>query len=160
LEPIFASDATIGAIIGFSVNFYGNHKPTEVVTGFDVNHKIGWSALGPMGLAFDSNDDGTLYAVDGIDNTLVSFNNAADLLEANEIIVKRGGKTFKCKFPKRAGGNTLVELTPNGHVLDTRVVDTRLTQGIFSVRAAGSNDGDTVLYYTDTNDNSLHELER
>jgi hypothetical protein len=190
-EPIFASDATIGAIVSFSVNFYGNRKPTEVITGFDVNHESGWSALGPTGLAFDSTGEGTLYAVDGVDDTLVSFNNATELLEPNEIIVKRGGKSFKCKFPKTtcgklihagsplnapvamtllpngnlivansAGGNTLVEITPTGKVLDTKVVDTSPTQGIFGVRASGTTDGNTVLYYTDTNDDSLHELTR
>ena len=59
-----------------------------------------------------------------------------------------------------AGGNTLVEITPTGKVLDTKVVDTSPTQGIFGVRASGTNDGNTVLYYTDTNDDSLHELTR
>ncbi len=126
-----------------------------------------------------------------MDNTLVSFNNATELLRPNEIIVKRGGKSFKCKFPKTtcgklihagsplnapvamtllpngnlivansAGGNTLVEITPKGKVLDTKVVDMSPTQGIFGVRASGTNDGNTVLYYTDTNDDSLHELTR
>jgi hypothetical protein len=39
------------------------------------------------------------------------------------------------------------------------VVDTSKTAGIFGVRASGTNDTNTVVYYTDTNDNSLHELE-
>jgi hypothetical protein len=56
--------------------------------------------------------------------------------------------------------NTLVELTPAGKILDTKVVDTSSTQGVFGLVAAGTSDSNTVLYYTDTNDNSVHELER
>jgi hypothetical protein len=55
--------------------------------------------------------------------------------------------------------NTLVELTPAGKVLDTKVVDTSSTQGVFGLAAAGTNDSNTVLYFTDTNDNDVHELE-
>lgn len=59
-----------------------------------------------------------------------------------------------------AGGNTLVEMTPTGQVLDTKVVDTSGTQGIYALFAIGTSDKNTALYYTDTNDNSLHELEQ
>lgn len=59
-----------------------------------------------------------------------------------------------------AGGNTLVELTPTGQVLDTKVVDTSGNQGIYGLWASGTADSNTVLYYTDTNDNSLHELQQ
>ncbi|MGA8575820.1 MAG: hypothetical protein WB609_09100 [Candidatus Cybelea sp.] len=190
-EYVYASDAAIGGIVSFSVNFYGNRKATEVISGFAVNKKSGWSALGPAGLAFDSNKKGTLYAVDGVDNTVVTFNNATELLVPSEIVVKKGGKTFTCKYPKTTcgklihagaplnapvamtllpngnlivanskGGNTLVELTPTGKILATKVVDTSTTAGIFGLRASGTNDSDTVLYYTDRNDNKLHELEQ
>jgi hypothetical protein len=56
--------------------------------------------------------------------------------------------------------NTLVELTPAGKILDTKVVDSSSTQGIFGLVAAGTSDSNTVLYYTDTNDNDVHELKR
>jgi hypothetical protein len=58
------------------------------------------------------------------------------------------------------GGNTLVELTQTGQVLATKVVDTGKTPAIFGLASIGTNDGNTALYYTDTNDNSLHELEQ
>ena len=58
------------------------------------------------------------------------------------------------------GGNTLVELTPAGQVLDKKVVDKSKTAGIFALQATGKNDSDTVLFYTDTNTNTLHELEQ
>jgi hypothetical protein len=56
------------------------------------------------------------------------------------------------------GGNTLVETTPTGQVLDTKVIDKSKTAGIFGLLAIGKTDSDTALFYTDTNDNSLHEL--
>jgi hypothetical protein len=55
--------------------------------------------------------------------------------------------------------NELVELTPTGQILDTEVVDASKTQGIFGLAAAGTNDGNTVVFYTDTNTNTVQELE-
>jgi hypothetical protein len=189
-EYIFGSDATTGSIINFSINYYGNQKELQVATGFGVNKKSGWSALGPSGVQYWPKKD-TLYVADGVDNTVVSFNNASELLVKNEIVVKPGGKTFKCLHPQTTcgtlvlagnpldapvamailpngnlvvantqGGNTLVELTPSGQVLDTKVVDSSKTAGVFGLVARGTNDNNTVLYYTDANDNNLHELEQ
>jgi hypothetical protein len=56
------------------------------------------------------------------------------------------------------GGNTLVELTPAGKVLATKTIDTSKTAHIFGLIASGTNDSDTVLFYTDTGTNTLQEL--
>lgn len=58
------------------------------------------------------------------------------------------------------GGNTLVEITPNGKVLATKKVDTSKTAHVFGLAAYGTSDSDTVLYYTSTADNTLHVLEQ
>jgi hypothetical protein len=58
------------------------------------------------------------------------------------------------------GGNTLVELTPTGHVLDTKTIDTSKTADVFGLLATGTTDSDTVLFYTDTKTNTLQELEQ
>ena len=58
------------------------------------------------------------------------------------------------------GGNELVELTPTGQILDTKTIDTSTTAHIFGLLASGTGDSDTVLFYTDTETNTLHELER
>lgn len=192
-EYVYVADAITGGIVSFSVNNYGNKKPTEVISGLAVNKKSGWTALGPTALAYNTGKSGTLYTIDGVDNTVVSFNNASELLVADEIAVLQGGKTFKCKYPKTSCGslilagapidapvvltrlangnlivansggsspNTLVELTTAGKILDTKVVDTSKTAGIFGLYAIGTNDGNAALYYTDANDNNLHELEQ
>jgi len=189
-EYIFVSDASTGSIINFSINLYGNPKMTQVATGFAINKKSGWGTLGPSGLQYYPKKD-TLFIADGVDNTIVSFNNASELLVTDEIVVLKGGKTFKCKYKSTTcgtlvlagapldapvamailpngnliaanskGGNTLVELTPTGTVLATKVVDKSTTNGIFGLLATGKDDTNTALYYTDTNDNKVHKLEQ
>ncbi len=58
------------------------------------------------------------------------------------------------------GGNKLVELTPTGKILATKTIDTGTTARVFGLLAVGTSDTDTVLYYTDTKTNTLHELTR
>ena len=186
-EYMFTSDATSGTIISFSINYYGNPHPLEIAKGFAVNKKSGWGTLGPSGVQYYPKKD-TLYIADGANNTIVSFNNASELLVKDEIIVNKDGKTFTCKYPKTTCGklvysgsplnapvamavlpngnlvaansanNTLVELTPAGTVLATKVVDKSKTPGVFGIIASGKTDTNTVIFYTDANDNNLHEL--
>jgi hypothetical protein len=58
------------------------------------------------------------------------------------------------------GGNKLVELTTAGKVLATKSLDKSSIAHIFGLLAGGTNDSNTVLYYTTTKDNTLHELEQ
>ncbi|MGA7354180.1 MAG: hypothetical protein WA431_01430 [Candidatus Cybelea sp.] len=187
-EYVFVS-TTSGGIASISVGFYGNDRATEVATGFGVTTQSGQTVLAPSGLQYDPATD-VLYIVDGVTDTIVAFSNASELLDKDEIIVKPGGKTFKCEHPKatcaslvysgspldapmaatllpngnlivaNTGGtaNTLVELTPHGQVLDTKVVDSSSTQGVFGLAASGTSDSNTVLFYADTNSNTVHEL--
>ena len=57
--------------------------------------------------------------------------------------------------------NTLVELTPGGQILDTRVVNSNdSTPGIYGLVASGTKDSNTVIYFTDMNTNMVYELEK
>jgi hypothetical protein len=96
-EYIFASDAITGGIVSWSINNYGNPNELEVAKGFAVNKGSGWGALGPSGLAYYGKTD-SLYIADGVDNTVVYFTHASELLVKDEIVVQPGGKTFKCKY--------------------------------------------------------------
>jgi hypothetical protein len=188
-EYVYTSDASTGGIVSHSVNTYGKKTPTEVISGFAVNNATGWSALGPSVAFTSAVKGGTLYVADGPDNTVVTINNVTSLLVKGEIVVEKGGKTFKCKYPATSCGklvkagkplnepgaiallpngnlvvanrsnDSLVELTPTGTVLDTKLVDKAATPGIFGLYAVGTKDSNTVLYYTDSNDNDLHRLE-
>jgi hypothetical protein len=190
-DYVFVTDVRTGSLIDFSSNYQGHPDPVQVATGFAVNQKQPAGKLGPSGLQYTKAGD-SIYVVDGVTNTVVAFNNVANLLEKDEIIVERGGKTFKCKAKHFTCGhlvhagapldgpmasallpngnlivantqgkaNTLVELTPTGKILDTKVVDASKTQGVYGLVAAGTDDSNTVLFFTDTNSNDVHELEQ
>jgi hypothetical protein len=195
-ESMYVADAKTGSIVKFADGLYGNPKEVEVIAGFAVNAGSGWSVLGPSGMQYNGHRTGsrcndTLYVVDGVNNTIVAVSNASNLLVKDEIVVKTGGKTFKCKHkaatcaklvhsgsPLNApvasallpngnlvvantqGGNTLVELTPSGTVLATKTLDQSTTAHVFGLLATGTSDSNTALFYTNTKDNTLHELEQ
>ncbi|MFY9738503.1 MAG: hypothetical protein WAK11_05550 [Candidatus Cybelea sp.] len=58
------------------------------------------------------------------------------------------------------GGNKLVELTPTGKILDTKAIDKSSVAHVFGLLATGTSDSNTVLFYTDTETNTLQELEQ
>jgi len=60
----------------------------------------------------------------------------------------------------RGKANTLVELTPQGKILDTKVVDASTAAGVYGLAAAGTNDSNTVLFFTDANFNTVQKLEQ
>ncbi len=132
----------------------------------------------------------TLYVADGACNAVVAINHASALLLKDEITIQPGCKKFTCKYSTatcatlvkagspldkpvaqtllpngnlivaNTGNNTLVEMTPAGQVLDTKRVDKSKKPGIFGLAAIGTTDGNTALFYTDINTNTLHELEQ
>jgi hypothetical protein len=57
------------------------------------------------------------------------------------------------------GGNKLVEISSSGKLLGTKLIDRSSAAHVFGLVASGTNDRNTVLFYTDTKDNSVHELE-
>ncbi|MBV8344652.1 MAG: hypothetical protein JO190_06625 [Candidatus Eremiobacteraeota bacterium] len=59
-----------------------------------------------------------------------------------------------------AGGNTLVEISAAGAVLATKTLNTDSSQEVYGLLATGKTDSNTALFYTDTKDNSVHELEQ
>jgi len=104
-SAIFDSDASTGAIV--KVEYCppaGCTTPkTAVISGFAVNHGQPGSILGPSGLVFDPYSCpkiggvpscGTLYVVDGVNNTVVAINNALNLTKPNSIVIGKDGKTF------------------------------------------------------------------
>jgi hypothetical protein len=132
----------------------------------------------------------TLYVVDGACNTVVAISHASNLRVKDEITVQPGCKKFTCIYQSitcatvvkagspldkpvaetllpngnlivaNTGSNMLVEMTPKGQVLDTEIVDKSKTSGIFGLAAIGTKDSNTALFYTDTNTNTLQELEQ
>jgi hypothetical protein len=187
---IFTGDAETGSIVSLIRPPSGAPRILEVVTGFAVNKQSGWSTLGPSGLSYIGGKRDTLYIVDGANNTIVAISHASTLFVKDEIVVEPGGKTFNCKFPKTTCatllysgaplkgpvattllpngnlivantiGNKLVEISAAGKLLATKTIDFSPVAHLFGLRAVGTNDKNTALFYTDTKDNSLHELQQ
>lgn len=186
-EYLFVGDLKTGGIINFAIGGYGNPKPLEVIGGFAVSGS-GWSALGPGGIHYDKKKDvlyivdgvdNTVVSVSHPGNLLVQDEivvkpggktftclhknvTCAKLIYAgkplNEPVATALLPNGNLIVANGKGGNTLVELTPAGQILATKVVDKSKTQGIFALLAVGSSDSNTALYYTDTNSNELREL--
>lgn len=132
-EDVYVSDAKTGSIVKmefFEVSGGQRVKLTEVITGFAVNRGSGWSALGPSGMQYNNHRTGslcndTLYIVDGVTNTIVAVSNASNLLKKDEIVVKRGGKTFACANPQA----TCATLVYSGAPLNAPVASAILPNG-------------------------------
>ncbi|HEY1978146.1 MAG TPA: hypothetical protein VGG89_16460 [Candidatus Baltobacteraceae bacterium] len=105
-KALFVSDATTGSIL-LAVSCAGGGgctaPMTPIVTGFKVNHGQPGSILGPSGLVFDPKNCvkiganpacGTLYVVDGANNTVVAIHNVMNLRKPKSITVGKSGKTF------------------------------------------------------------------
>jgi len=150
-EDIYIADSKTGSILklAFVPVSSGNVQITQVITGFGVNKGSGWSALGPSGIQYNSTRTGTLcndtlYIVDGVDNTVVAISNASNLLEKNEIVVKPGGKKFKCAHANK----TCATLVYSGSPLNAPVASALLPNGNLIV--ANTQGGNKLVELTPT----------
>lgn len=180
---------TYGGIVSISVGFYGNGLATQVAKGFAVSNSsqgelapsgfeynqsldtlyivdgvtntiVAFSnaskllekdeiIVNPGGKTFKCKYPKTTCASLVYSGSPLDAPMASALLPNGNLIVANTQGT----------ANTLVELTPQGQVLDTKVVDTSSTQGVFGLVARGTKDSNTVLFFTDTNTNTVQELE-
>jgi hypothetical protein len=127
------------------------------------------TAAGPQGYAFAA--DGTLYETNDADNTLYAIPHAAIATSpATTQIVYRG---HALQSPENvvidprngdllvvsANDNRLVVITPGGKLVATRDLAAHQPAGALFGLAIGANPaGDLVLYYTNSNTSTLHEL--
>jgi len=127
------------------------------------------TAAGPQGYAFAA--DGTLYETNDADNTLYAIPHAATATSpATTQIVYRG---HALQSPENvvidprngdllvvnANDNRLVVITPGGKLVATRDLAAHQPAGALFGLAIGTNPaGDLVLYYTNSNTSTLHEL--
>jgi hypothetical protein len=186
-EYIMVGDSKTGGVVSFAIGPYGNPKETQVISGFGASGS-GWSTLGPSGFQYDhkkdvmyiaDGDTNTIISVSHPGNLLLkneivvqpggkTFKCAhpkdacAKLVKAGKplngpvaLVLLHNGNLIAANTK---GGNTLVELTPSGQVLATKVIDQGSVPAIFGLAAIGKSDSTTALFYTDTNDNSVHEL--
>lgn len=127
------------------------------------------TAAGPQGYAFAPG--GTLYQTNDADNTLYAIPHAATATSPvatriiyrghalqspeNVVIDPRNGDLLVVN----ANNNSLVVITPEGRLVATRDLAAHQAAGALFGLAIGTNSaGDLVLYYTNSNTSTLHEL--
>jgi DNA-binding beta-propeller fold protein YncE len=128
------------------------------------------TAAGPQGFAFDA-ATGTLYETNDADNTLYAIPDAATATApVTARVVYRGPQL---KSPENvaidpvngnllvvnANSNRLVEITPAGDVVASRDLAKDQPAGaLFGLATATDATGQPVLYYGNSDSNTLHEL--
>ncbi|MFY9720790.1 MAG: hypothetical protein WAK16_14210 [Candidatus Cybelea sp.] len=187
---VFAGTTASGGILRISTGFYGNGLATEVAKGFGVSGgsqgELAPSGLSyNQGLDTLYIVDGVTNTLVAFSNASKLLDKDEIIVESGGKTFKCKYPKTACASLVYSGSpldapvaatllpngnlivantqgtaNTLVELTPKGKVLDTKVVDQSSTQGVFGLVARGTNDATTVLFYTDANSNTLHELEQ
>ena len=181
---------TKGTIVSIGVGFYGNGHATEVAKGFAASKgSQGWLAPSGFQYDQVADTlyivDGVTNTIVAFTNASKLLDKDEIIVEPGGKTFKCRYPKTTCAHVVYSGSpldapiasallpngnlivantqgtaNTLVELTPTGQVLDTKVVDSSSTQGVFGLAARGTNDSNTVLFFTDTNSNTVQELER
>jgi hypothetical protein len=129
------------------------------------------SAAGPQGMAFDP-ATGTLYVTSDADNSIVAIPNAATatgLVHTTTIL--KGGPLHSPEglvinptngdllVVNGASDNHLIELTNSGQVVAVRNLARHQAPGaLFGLAATTSSTGHLVIYYTNGDQNTLHQL--
>ncbi|HLY03957.1 MAG TPA: hypothetical protein VKR56_15840 [Candidatus Cybelea sp.] len=184
---VYESNAADGNIIRISTG--SSYSSEVIATGFPVNGGAPGSILGPSGLQYDPDHDalfvvdGDNNTVTVIEN--VSQAHSGCLIVSNRGKKFDGGCGPRTKLlysgaPLNGpissallfngnlvvgntldpnGENLMIEISPEGKVLDKRNVDTGAAGALFGMVATGTNAHNTKLFFNDDNDNDLQVLE-
>lgn len=178
----YESNANDGSIV--RINLGTNFTFDTIATGFPVNHGVPGSILAPSGLTYDAVRD-ILYVVDGDVNALTAIHNPATI-PAGGIVINGGNITGpdagRLKIVYRGaplnapisaallfngdvvvgntGNNELIELSPDGKVVGSHLLDTGGPGALFGIVASGNSTATTRIYFNDDNDNTVKVLYR
>jgi hypothetical protein len=184
------SNAGDGSIVRVNLTSHG-FTFDVIATGFAVNGGAPGSILGPSGLQYDNEHD-RLWIVDGADNSLTALQFVSFIPAGGVVAHSNGTFTGSARhFAHRVfagaplngpissallpgghlvlgntldpnGTNLMVEITPRGHVVATKNVDTGASGAIFGMVATGRGEDrdETTLYFNDDNDNTVKALTR
>lgn len=181
IPAFYVSNAGDGSLVRIAI---GNTITfTVIVTGFPVNGGVPGSILGPSGLTYDAALD-RLYVVDGQNNALYAIDNISkvekDGIAVNglhfsgkfassahviyhgaplngpiSMVQLPGGHLVLGNTLDPAGKNLMVEITPSGHEVFVKNVDTGAAGAIFGMAVTGTDVFNEKLYFNDDNSNAL-----
>lgn len=186
VPAFYVSNAGDGSVMRVYVFPGPRFRFVTIATGFPVNHGVPGSILSPSGLNYQRLGD-RLYIVDGTNNALYAIDHISQI-EAHGIVVnglsfsgKFGGDAHVIFHGAPLNGpissallfngnivlgntldpngkNLMVEISPSGHVLDVKNVDTGAAGSIFGMVATGTSLSTTRVYFNDDNANALEFL--
>jgi len=176
----YESNANDGSIV--RINLSSPFTFEKIATGLPVNHGVPGSILAPSGLTYDAVRD-VLYIVDGASNSVFEIREPAQVHTSGLTYTPHGftgpsaphGRLLHAGNPLNGpisaallfngdlvvgntGDNRLVELSPSGRVLGTRLVDGGVAGAIFGIAASGTSAQTTRVYFNDDNDNTVKRL--
>ncbi len=184
----YESNAGKGTIV--RINLGSKFTYDVIASGFAVNHGKPGSIFAPSGLSYDASIDtlyivdgtnDTVVAfsnvssipaggiVVGKDGKSFSGPSAKDarLVFAGKPLdgpisstLLFNGNLVVGNTSNPSGQNLMVELTPQGKMLDVLNVDKGASGTLFGIVATGTSAADTKVYFNDDNDNNLQVLER
>ena len=180
----YASNAADGSIVRINIKSGPTFTYDVIATGFAVNGGAPGSILGPSGLQYDPRRD-RLYIVDGANNTLVALRHVSTIPAGGVQVGPNGTFAGPFAHRARliysgaplngpissallsnehialgntldpAGKNLVVEITPGGHVVAVKNVDTGAQGAIFGMVAVWNPTDHDQLYFNDDNDNTV-----
>lgn len=184
----YESNAGDGTIV--RINLGSTFTYDVIARGFAVNHGKPGSIFGPSGLAYDPRVDtlyivdgtnntvvafskvtgipaggitvepgGKTFKGPSADRARLVFSGAPLNGPISSALLPNGNLVIG-NTSNPSGQNIMVEMTPQGKVLDVRNVDKGAAGSIFGMVATGTNDADTKVYFNDDNHNDLRVLER
>ncbi len=179
-SAFYESNANDGSIV--RINLSSPFTFEKIATGLPVNHGVPGSILAPSGLTYDAVRD-VLYIVDGASNSVFEIREPAQVHTGGLTYTPHGftgpsaphGRLLYAGNPLNGpisaallfngdlvvgntGDNRLVELSPSGRVLGTRLVDGGVAGAIFGIAASGTSAQTTRVYFNDDNDNTVKRL--
>ena len=177
----YETNANDGSIV--RINLGATFTFDKIVAGLPVNHGVPGSILAPSGLTYDAARD-VLYVVDGAVNAVAAIGNPATIPNGG-IRIGRDGRPFG-PFAARirvlhaggplnapisaallyngdlvvtnSGNNEVLELTPDGRIIGSRVLDSGPAGALFGIAVSGTSAATTRVYFNDDNDNTVKVL--
>jgi hypothetical protein len=183
VAAFYETNSNDGSITRINIKRNGSFSFDKIAAGFSVNHGVPGTVLAPAGLSYDSKND-VLYIVDSNVDRVVAFSKPG-MIPKNGIVVSGTGFTGPSASSARvvfAGaplkapissallfngdlvvGNTsnnrLIEITPAGHVVGQKLLDSGNTGALFGIVATGTSISTTKIYFNDDNDNTVKVLQ-
>jgi hypothetical protein len=181
-SAFYESNANDGSIV--RINLGSPFTFETILTGFPVNHGVPGSILAPSGLTYDPNRD-VLYIVVGAVNALVAIHNPATIHTGGIVLhggIPSGPDASRIRLVFRGaplnapisaallfngdivvgntGNNRLLEFTPEGRLVGSRLLDAGATGALFGIAASGTSAATTRIYFNDDNENTVKVLAR